>query len=106
MERISAPILLPTIARAPNKPKIAPDAPTDALYKDAKYADVKEPVKSEKKKTIKKKFSKKIKLESFQQLDLIKSKILSCKKQIDDLKFELTQEYMQFKNDLPQNRIF
>ena len=36
MERMSAPIFLPTIARAPNNPKIAPDAPTDALYKDAK----------------------------------------------------------------------
>ena len=36
IERMSAPILLPTIASAPNKPKIAPDAPTDALYKDAK----------------------------------------------------------------------
>jgi hypothetical protein len=49
---MSAPILLPTIARAPNNPKTAPDAPTEALYKDAKYAEVKEPVRSEKKKTI------------------------------------------------------
>ena len=36
MDRISAPIRFPTIARAPNNPKIAPDAPTDALYKEAK----------------------------------------------------------------------
>jgi hypothetical protein len=42
----------PTIAKAPNNPKIAPDAPTEAPYKDAKYAEVKDPVKSEKKKTI------------------------------------------------------
>ncbi len=36
IERISAPIRFPTIASAPNNPKIAPDAPTEALYSDAK----------------------------------------------------------------------
>ena len=48
-----APIVFPTIKKAPNKPKTAPEAPTDAKFEVFRNTEVSEPVKSETVKIIK-----------------------------------------------------
>ena len=44
---VSCTKIFPTIKKAPNKPKIAPDAPTDAWFETFKNTEASEPVKSE-----------------------------------------------------------
>ncbi len=53
ISRTFAPMVFPTIKKAPNKPKTAPDAPTDAWLEVFKNTEASEPVKSETVKTIK-----------------------------------------------------
>ena len=40
-------MVFPTIKKAPNKPKIAPDAPTEAKFEVFKNTEVSDPVSSE-----------------------------------------------------------
>jgi len=40
-------MVFPTIKKAPNKPKVAPDAPTEAKLEVFKNTEASEPVKSE-----------------------------------------------------------
>lgn len=53
ISRMFAPIVFPTIKKAPNKPKTAPEAPTDAKFEVFRNTEESEPVKSEIVKTIK-----------------------------------------------------